>query len=228
MTPFQALYGRPPPAIPSYTEGLSPVHEVDQQLMTRDELLQQLKINLASSVNRMKQMADLKRRDISFDIGKQVLLKLHPYRQQTVFKQVHHKLVSRFYGPYVILKKCGPVAYKLDLPEGTHIHPVFHVSLLKRYQENDELTEPQQTTLPPVSDKGVVALEPQKILDTHWVKQGGQLVEESLVQWKHLPPEDATWEQTMILNDKDPLRGGSIDRPCQSTRTRNPNPNYLG
>lgn len=170
MTPFQALYGRPPPAIPSYTEGLSPVHEVDQQLMTRDELLQQLKINLASSVNRMKQMADHKRRDISFDIGKQVLLKLHPYRQQTVFKQVHHKLVSRFYGPYVILKKCGPVAYKLNLPEGTHIHPVFHVSLLKRYQENDELTEPQQTTLPPVSDKGVVALEPQKILDTHWVK----------------------------------------------------------
>jgi hypothetical protein len=39
MTPFQALYGRLPPTIPSYNEGLSPVHEVDQQLQDRDELL---------------------------------------------------------------------------------------------------------------------------------------------------------------------------------------------
>ena len=54
MTPFQALYGRLPPTIPSYNEGLLLVHEVDQQLQDRDELLQQLKVNFALSVNRMK------------------------------------------------------------------------------------------------------------------------------------------------------------------------------
>jgi hypothetical protein len=79
MTPFQALYSRLPPTIPSYNEGLLLVHEVDQQLQDRDELLQQLKVNLALSVNRMKQIADTKRRDVSFDIGDLVLLKLHPY-----------------------------------------------------------------------------------------------------------------------------------------------------
>ncbi|RVW42820.1 Transposon Tf2-8 polyprotein [Vitis vinifera] len=61
-----ALYGRLSPPIPPYKDGLSPVHEVDQQLLNRDELLRQLKVNLERSMNRMKQMADRKRRDISF------------------------------------------------------------------------------------------------------------------------------------------------------------------
>ncbi|XP_034708944.1 uncharacterized protein LOC117931996 [Vitis riparia] len=60
MTPYQALYGRLPPLIPAYPEGLSPVHEVDQMLLHRDELLHQLKTNLEISMNRMKQQADSK------------------------------------------------------------------------------------------------------------------------------------------------------------------------
>lgn len=46
MTPFQALCGQPPLVIPQYREGNSPVHEVDQQLISRDDVLQQLKHNL--------------------------------------------------------------------------------------------------------------------------------------------------------------------------------------
>jgi hypothetical protein len=80
MTPFQALYGRLPPSIPMYTTSLSPIHEVDQQLLSRDDLLQQLKTNLARSVNKIKQMANQKRRYISFNTGEWVFLKLHSYR----------------------------------------------------------------------------------------------------------------------------------------------------
>lgn len=58
MSPFQAFYGRLPPLIPAYSEGTFPEHEVDQALLTRDELLQQLKTNLEVSINRMKQYAD--------------------------------------------------------------------------------------------------------------------------------------------------------------------------
>ena len=116
MTPFQALYGRLPPSIPHYTEGLSCVNNVDQSLLTQDEVLQQLKTNLELSAARMKHVADQKRREVEFQVGDLVLLKLHPYRQQSVFKRAHHKLVSRFYGLFLVEQKLGKVAYRLCLP----------------------------------------------------------------------------------------------------------------
>lgn len=222
MTPFQELYGRLPPTLPSYQEGTTTVNKVDLQLINRDELLQQLKHNLANSINRMKQLADCKRRELEFQIGDWVLLKLHPYRQQTAFKWVYQKLSSRYFGPYKIVTKIGPVAYKLALPEQARIHLVFLVSLLKPYHQNDHTTAAPTPTLPTCTDEGVVLLEPQKILDTRWVKRGAKMLEEQLVQWKFLPPEEATWEPTnklqemfpkLNLEDKIPLEEGSDDRP---------------
>jgi len=67
MTPFQALYGGPPPTIPHYHEGFCPVHEVDKNLASRDALLQQLKSNLHAANNRMKQQADAKRKRLPRD-----------------------------------------------------------------------------------------------------------------------------------------------------------------
>jgi len=54
MTPFRALCGHLPPSIPVYNESLTSVHKVDQQLISHDELLRQLKANLAKSMNHMK------------------------------------------------------------------------------------------------------------------------------------------------------------------------------
>eukprot|EP00261_Vitis_vinifera_P023282 XP_010655166.1 PREDICTED: uncharacterized protein LOC104880390 [Vitis vinifera] len=233
MTPYQALYGRLPPLIPAYPEGLSPVHEVDQTLLHRDELLHQLKTNLEISMNRMKQQADPKRRDIQFAVGNQVLLKLCPYRQQTVFKRAHQKLSSRYYGPYPILEKIRAVAYRLQLPPTARIHPVFHVSLLKPYNGNPVVTP---LDLPPLADNGVITLEPQQILDTRWIKRGDTFMEESLVHWKHLPHEEATWESTdtlchqfrhLMLEDKHHLHGVGNDKPRRSCRTPRPNSRYM-
>jgi hypothetical protein len=184
----------------------------------------------------MKQMADQKRRDIMFQIGDWVLFKLHQYLQQTVFKWVHQKLAARYYGPYQIVDKMGQVAYQLQLPAEARIHPVFHVSLLKHYQTKKDIVEPRSVDIPPITDDDKLILESQTILDCCWHKQGQHLVVESLVQWKYLPVEDATWEPitqlqelfpTLNLEDKVPLNGGSIDRPRRSERGLKPNPKYL-
>ena len=94
MTPFQALYGRLPPTIPHYLMGTTPVHAVDQNLTSRDAILRQLKTNLHAATNRMKQVADSKRRNIEYQVGDMVFLKLQPYWQQSVFCRASQKLAS--------------------------------------------------------------------------------------------------------------------------------------
>ncbi|KAA8519449.1 hypothetical protein F0562_013676 [Nyssa sinensis] len=203
----------------TFMGGFSFINEVDEQLITRDAILRQLKSNLEASITCMKQTADQKRRDVTFKVGDIVFLKLHPYRQQSVFKHAHQKLASRFYGPYPVLQKIGAVAYKLQLLTGARIHPVFHISLLKKFIGEHTLSS---TELPPVTNEGAIVLEPQHILDTRWIKKGKKFEEEHLLQWKHFPTEEATWEthQSLLaqfpdvdLTNKSPPGGGSIDKP---------------
>lgn len=62
----------------------------------------------------MTAQADKKRTDRSFEVREWVFV----------------KLTARYYGPYLVLERIGAVTYKLKLPLGSKVHPVFHVSLL--------------------------------------------------------------------------------------------------
>jgi len=80
-------------------------------------------------------------------------------------------------------------------------------------------------------------MEPEAILDTRWVRKGSSFVEESLVQWKKLSKEDATWESTqelrdkymnLNLEDKVLLKDGGNDKLRRSNRVPIKNPRYGG
>ncbi|GJR89881.1 putative CCCH-type zinc finger family protein [Tanacetum coccineum] len=116
MTPFKVLYERDPPTIMGYDKGVVTTFEVDQYLLERDEVLDELKMHLRRARQLMKGQAD----------GKRLCLKLAP----------------RFYGPFGIVEKVGAVAYRLKLPPMAAIHPVFHVSQLKAVIE-DHVAEPK-------------------------------------------------------------------------------------
>ena len=69
---------------------------------------------------------DLKRQDIEFQIGEQVFLKVSPWKKILRFSH-KGKLSPRFIGPYEVIERIGPVAYRLLLPpELENIHNVFH------------------------------------------------------------------------------------------------------
>ncbi|KAL0297746.1 UNVERIFIED_CONTAM: hypothetical protein Sradi_6826700 [Sesamum radiatum] len=133
MTPFQALYGRPPPSISSYVTGTTTVAALDESLRHRHSILSMARYHLARAQLRMKQQADRHRRDLTFAVGYWVLLRLQPYRQLSVRGRKFRKLAPRFFGPFRVLRRLGPVAYELSLPSESRIHPVFHTSLLKPF-----------------------------------------------------------------------------------------------
>ena len=83
-TPFKALYGRDPPKLLRFRDIPTANAEVEEMVKGRDALLQELRDNLAVPQARMQASANKKRRDVEFQVGTWVYLKLRPYRQTSV------------------------------------------------------------------------------------------------------------------------------------------------
>ncbi|XP_050374823.1 uncharacterized protein LOC126792451 [Argentina anserina] len=204
MTQFEALYGAPPPSITSYHPGSTSVQAVDEALRDRDSFLKLLRENMHMAQNKMKQQADSHRSDIEFEIRDWVYLKLHPYCQQSVLKCPSHKLAPRYYGHFQVVDRIDKVAYKLDLPSSSRIHPVFHVSLLKKRTGD---TSNIISTLPPFDSKGILLCEPESVLDMQVVCHKKKNITQWLIKWSGLPLEDATWENAQDIVSTYPAFG---------------------
>lgn len=163
-SPFEALFGIPPPLHLPYFPNDSDVPTVDIFLRDREHALQVIKHHLQRACQRMKQQADKHRVDRSYSIGDWVFLKLQPYRQVSV-RGHHQKFQAKFFGPFKIVDIVGAIAYKLQLPDSAQTHNVFHVSQLKPgFPPKGPVLD-----LPPSTQFQDVV--PQAILDGHLVKR---------------------------------------------------------
>jgi hypothetical protein len=101
-----------------------------------------LKDSLLTAQNRMKYYADKSCSDRQLKVGSMVYLKIQPYRQNAFGQCGSLKLRYKFYGPFKVLQCIGEVAYKLQLPDTTNIHPVFHISQQKEHVGKCAITLP--------------------------------------------------------------------------------------
>uniref|UniRef100_A0A0A9GZC9 Integrase zinc-binding domain-containing protein n=1 Tax=Arundo donax TaxID=35708 RepID=A0A0A9GZC9_ARUDO len=100
MTPFQALYGMPPPMI---TESILPdtaIPEARDLMQARLLAMQNIKSNLKLAQDRMRKYADRKRTERTFSVGDMVYLKMQPYRHTSLGIHNSIKLHSKYYGPF--------------------------------------------------------------------------------------------------------------------------------
>ncbi|KAL8103482.1 hypothetical protein AgCh_027899 [Apium graveolens] len=117
QSPFEVVYGKPPPALAQYIPGTSQIDVVDVSLHTKDVKLQILKKQLESAQQKMKTTTDKHQTDKSFGIGDLVLVKLQPYRQNSVVSRPFHKLSKRYFGPFPILSKIEAAENEREVDE---------------------------------------------------------------------------------------------------------------
>jgi len=181
MTPFKALYGQDPPFLFHGATFSSKVEEVNNLTTDKDLMLDKLKSNLIQAQQRMKHQADKKRREVEFQVGDWVYLKIQPYHLKSLAKKRNEKLGPRFYGPYKILERIGAIAYRLELPEHSQVHLVFHVCLLKKAVTDSAQPQPLPSEL---SEDWELQVQPQDVLQ---LRYNAARQAELLIKWRGLP-----------------------------------------
>ena len=129
---------------------------------------------------------------MEYDVGEAILLKVSPWKGLTRFGK-KGKLSPRYVGPFKILKKVGHVEYELALrPHMQHIHNVFHLSMLKRYNPDfSHVIEYEPIEIQP--NLSYVEL-PVKILDRHDKILRNKRIVLVRVLWRNPKVEESTWK----------------------------------
>ncbi|KAL4013871.1 hypothetical protein IC575_026056 [Cucumis melo] len=174
--------------------------EVGEQRMLGPELvqttnaaIQKIRARMLTAQSRQKSYADVRRKDLEFEVGDMVFLKVAPMKGVLRFEK-KGKLSPRFVGPFEILERIGPVAYRLALPPSlSAVHDVFHVSMLRRYVADPTHIvdfEPLQ-----VSENLSYEEQPVEILAREIKKLRSRDIPLVKVLWQNHGVEEATWER---------------------------------
>jgi len=102
------------------------------------ERIRVLKLNMKESQDRQGSYADKRRRELEFEVGDKVYLKMAMLRGLNMSIS-ETKLSPRYMGPLRIVERVGPVAYRLELPDVMRaFHKVFHVSMMRKCLHKDD------------------------------------------------------------------------------------------
>ncbi len=129
------------------------------------------------------------------------------------------KLLNKWLGPFEVVKRVGEVAYEMSLPASmSRIHPVFHVSLLRKYQDGGRQSSPP----PAVLLDGEEECEIQQVL-AHRKRSRDKRHKDQLeffVSWKGMGPEHSEWlSESELMNASEVVQEyldtlGPQDRPA--------------
>nr|GEW55775.1 putative reverse transcriptase domain-containing protein [Tanacetum cinerariifolium] len=198
--PFEALYGRKCRSHIGWSEvGDSQLTGPELTRETNDKIVQ-IKNRLLTAPSRQKSYADVRRRPLEFNVGDKVMLKEAPWKGMIRFEKLG-KLSPRFIGPFKLLERIGPVAYKLELPrELQGIYNTFHVSNLKKCLSDESLS--LSLDVVQLDDKLHFIEEPAEIMDCEVKRLKQSRIPIVKVRWNSHRGPEYTWEREDQMKSK--------------------------
>ncbi|KAK1664814.1 hypothetical protein QYE76_052973 [Lolium multiflorum] len=163
-----------------------------------EEKVHKIREYLKTAQSRQKSYADKRRREMTFEVGDFVYLKVSPLKGMQRF-QLKGKLAPRYVGPFKVLSRRGEVSYQLELPEEmAAVHNVFHISLLRKCLEVPEKTEVFKNI-----DHRSVDINhdltyrevPVRILEEAYRTTRTRSIKFLKIQWSNHTEDEATWER---------------------------------
>jgi hypothetical protein len=141
----------------------------------------------------MKSFVDKHRKDTTFAVGQQVLL-----RTSHLHLKGPKKFLPRYIGPFTVTQKCGSVAYRLALPESWKIHSVFHVCNLRLFKHSPG------TPLPEVPENLSDSYQVHSIVGHDYYKCGKQVYLRLRVHYKGKGiPDSMEFERDLLPEYKE-------------------------
>ncbi|KAH0643764.1 hypothetical protein KY290_035213 [Solanum tuberosum] len=202
MAPFEALYGRHCRSPAGWFESTEPRPRGTDLLQEALDQVRVIQDRLRTVQSRHQSYADRRRRPLRFYVGDRVFLRVSPMKGVMRFGR-RGKLSPRYIRPFEILQTVGEVIYELALPPAfSAIHPVFHVSMLRRYVPDESYV--LQYDAVELDDRLTFVEEPVVILARDVRRLRSRAIAVVKVRWRHRPVEEATWETEQEMREQFP------------------------
>ncbi|GJS77956.1 putative reverse transcriptase domain-containing protein [Tanacetum coccineum] len=183
----------------------------DGQILSRAPLKNSIGSKVQITVaarDRQRIYANVRRKPLEFQVGDRVMLKVSPRKGVICFGK-RGKLNPRYIGPFKILKRVGPVAYKLELlKELRNVHNTFHVSNLKKCLSDESLVIPMKELH--LNDKLNFVEEPVEVIDREIKQLRQSRIPIVKVRWNSKRGPESMWEREVEIRAKYPHLFSSI------------------